>query len=192
MDTVNKSLRQIKITVGGTPVGKGYTWSYPNYNQKIYIIPTYEMILEGTNDFNQREQFRFEVYRFGVTLKAGRSAPQVVGLADHQSHTIKQFIPTYRVHSAPSQEDGAWQVYDNFLIHDGPDAPDNRSESPYATVGCIEVCGPGMFRTFNERLIRLSGVRKDLLKTTQLLNIGKSGKMRITYLPATRPPLKEA
>jgi hypothetical protein len=44
-------------------------------------------------------------------------------LADYQTHTIKAWLPDYSVHSYPSPEDGAWQVYNNFVIHDGPDKP---------------------------------------------------------------------
>lgn len=58
-------------------------------------------------------------------------------------------------------EAGAWQVYGNFLIHDGPDNKTDGAE-PYATIGCIEVWGgPQGFVGFNSFLmISLSGSKR--------------------------------
>lgn len=77
----------------------------------------------------------------------------MVGLADHQTHIIKAWLPNYRVHSARSQENRAWQVYGNFLIHDGPDNPTEL----FATIGCVEVMGYRGFVKFNDLIISLSG-----------------------------------
>lgn len=44
------SLRQIKLTVGATPVGTAHTWSYPSTDNKIYIVPTYGLTVVGRND----------------------------------------------------------------------------------------------------------------------------------------------
>jgi hypothetical protein len=95
-------------------------------------------------------------------------------------------LPQYRVHSAPSGEDGAWQVYGNFLIHDGPDHPGEI----FATIGCIEVMGPRGFVKFNDLILRLAeppGTHRD----QQLVHVGQSGQLSITYAPAARPPLKK-
>jgi hypothetical protein len=99
---------------------------------------------------------------------------------------IKAWIPTYRVHSALSPENGAWQVYDNFLIHDGPDNPTEL----FATIGCIEVMGNRGFVKFNDLIISLSGP-KAASRPEQLLEIGRAGRMSITYESATRPSLKK-
>jgi len=97
---------------------------------------------------------------------------------------IKAWLPNYTVHSAASLEAGAWQVYQNFLIHDGPDDPANEV---YATIGCIEICGqPQGFDTFNNFLIGLSGPKaKD--RAAQLAEIGAARNLTITYLKAPRP-----
>ncbi len=127
----------------------------------------------------------FEAFRFGVQQK-GSIGPRVVGLADRQTHVIKSWIPTYSVHSARSTERGAWQAYGNFLIHDGPDNPLIQA---YASVGCVEICnGPKGFNMFNDYIISLANP-SSTGRDRQLLEIGRSGKLVITYDAAKRPPL---
>lgn len=83
-------------------------------------------------------------------------------------------------------EKGAWQVYDNFLIHDGPDDP---KREVYASVGCLEVCnGPRGFDDFNDYIISLSGSSAPN-RAAKLNDIGSSKSIIITYTKATRPPL---
>lgn len=73
------------------------------------------------------------------------------------------------------------------MIHDGPDDPMTQV---YATAGCIEVCGgPEGFVAFNRLLVSLSGTTKTTF-AQQLKEIGDSGCMTITYLPATPPPVR--
>ncbi len=106
-------------------------------------------------------------------------------MAGQQTHIIKAWLPHYSVHSARSREKGAWQVYDNFLIHDGPDDP---KKEVYASVGCIEICnGPQGFDRFNDFIISLSGSNQPS-RASQLAEIGRSKKMVITYQKAVRPP----
>ena len=112
-----------------------------------------------------------------------RSWMAVVMLA-RRRYVIRRWIPTYKVHSFPSREDGAWQVHGNYLIHDGPDDPKTQL---YATAGCIEICGgPDGFVAFNRFLVQLSGTTQPTL-ALQLKEIGDSACMTITYLPATLP-----
>ena len=98
-------------------------------------------------------------------------------------------MPHYTVHSARSSERGAWQVYGGFLIHDGPDDP---KKEIYASIGCIELCGgPRGFDIFNDFVIELSGaVYKD--RARNLIDIGSSKNIAITYEKATRPILRSA
>jgi hypothetical protein len=105
----------------------------------------------------------------------------------HHTYVIHRWIPTYKVHSFPSREDGAWQVHKNFLIHDGPDDPLNEL---YATAGCIEVCGgPSGFVAFNKFVVEASGSQKSSFGL-QLKEIGDSGCMSITYSPSVPPPVR--
>lgn len=180
-------MRKIKILVGNTPMGAALTWAYPNgRTYGLYRISTYKLTVSGIDDRGISQKKHFEVFRFGVHCKSPSSKPSVVGLADQQTHIIKQWIPTYSVHSSASIESGAWQVYGNFLIHDGPDDP---KKEVYASIGCIEICnGPKGFDMFNDFIISLSGATsKD--RSSKLLEIGRSRALSITYLKATRPPL---
>jgi hypothetical protein len=179
-------MRPVKISIGAKPLRDQRTWAYPQGKALgDFLIPVYDCLVEGTDAGGKSVQERFDVLRFGVKCDDGKTA-SVVGLADQQSHTIKAWIPTYKVHSASSAEDGAWQVYDNFLIHDGPD---NASDL-FATVGCIEVIGPRAFIQFNDLVIALSGAT-GADKNAQLKQIADSGKLSITYAKASRPPLKK-
>ena len=163
----------------GSCRGAGKPWG-------IYTIPTYNLIVSGTDVSGRRVQYDFEVLRFGIQFKKGFSSPRVVGLADSQTHVIKDWLPHYTVHSAASVERGAWQVTGNFLIHDGPDDP---TSEVYASIGCIEIChGPRGFDRFNNLLITLSGP-KSHSRAERLKEIGHARNMSITYLRATRPPL---
>ncbi|MFY9479013.1 MAG: hypothetical protein WAQ08_15315 [Aquabacterium sp.] len=180
-------IRLIKIVVGGTPLGKQVTWAYPaGTDLGFYMVPIYNCTVEGTDDAGASVTRSFQVLRFGVQSKDGKKA-SVVGLADRQRHVIKAWIPSYTVHSANSPENGAWQVYDNFLIHDGPDTP----EEVFATIGCIEIMGKTGFIKFNDLLIALSG-SKASSRNDKLHEIGRSGRMSITYEAAVRPPLEKA
>ena len=88
---------------------------------------------------------------------------------------------------ASSPENGAWQVYGNFLIHDGPDNPSEI----FATIGCIEIMGVRGFVRFNDVIIGLSGP-KAKTRDQRLIEIGGAGRMSITYARASRPALKKA
>ncbi|MCL1825843.1 MAG: hypothetical protein FWG26_07895 [Betaproteobacteria bacterium] len=179
-------MRTVEIRIGGVPIGEYPTWAYPKGEHLgVFSIPVYSCTVTGSDDTGKSVLEKFTVLRFGVMCKDGKT-PQVVGLADHQKHMIKAWIGSYRVHSARSDENGAWQVYDNFLIHDGPD---NTSEL-FASIGCIEITGSQGFSKFNDLIIKLSG-SKATSREAQLSEIGRSGTMWITYNAAQRPPLKK-
>lgn len=181
-------MRRIDLTVGSKPIGKAKTWAYPNgIKLGVHIVPTYQLQVVGTDDKGGKVTRDFEVLRFGLLCNNAMGAPSVVGLAKLQVHIIKAWLPAYSVHSAVSKENGAWQVYDSFLIHDGPDDP-NDEANLYASIGCVEVCGPQQFLAFNDLLIRLSGP-KAAKRYEQLAEIGRSKNIHIKYLEATRPKL---
>jgi hypothetical protein len=182
------SLRKIQLAVESRPVGTAYTWSYPNSDGKVYVIPTYRLTVDGHDSAGAPVRRLFDVLRFGVHRTQGNPTPRIVGISTHQRYVIRRWIPTYKVHSFPSREDGAWQVHGNYLIHDGPDNPQTQL---YATAGCIEICGgPNGFVAFNDHIIALSGSNKSTT-AQKLAEIGGSGCMTITYLPATPPKVRE-
>lgn len=182
------TLRRIELTVGSAPIGAAQTWSYPSDDLKRYSIPTYSMQVKGVNGRGIPVMQTFEVIRFGVHRKSPTDKTTVVGLADSQKYVIQAWLPSYTVHSARSEERGAWLVFANYLIHDGPDDPQNQV---YATAGCIEICrGPRGFDAFNDLVIALSGSTKPT-RGEQLDQIGRSGVMSLHYVKAARPPLVE-
>lgn len=180
-------MRAVRIVVGGTPTTQEQrTWAYPNgASLGQYWVPVYPCFVSGTDDADKAVRQRFDVLRFGVQSKDGKTA-RAVGLAERQTHTIKAWLPHYRVHSALSPENGAWQVYGNFLIHDGPDNPSEL----FATVGCIEIMGRRGFVKFNDLIISLVGPTATS-RPRQLAEIGRSGRISITYEAASRPTLKK-
>jgi len=180
-------MRQVKISVGGVLRGLQKTWAYPNGKSLgLFLTPYFDCFVDGTDDAGKTAREKFSVLRFGVHCTDGKTAT-VVGLSDQQTHAIKAWIPTYRVHSADSQENGAWQVYQNFLIHDGPD----DALEIFATIGCIEIMGPKGFIRFNDLIIAMSGP-KARGRDEQLLEIGRAGRMIISYAKAERPPFQKA
>lgn len=164
---------------------------YPEWDgKKYYRMPTYEMTMTGGAVTK-----KYEVIRFGVQGKKDGTI-RVVGLAQNQRHGIKMWIPTYKVHSVSSPENGAWKVYDNFLIHDGPDHMPNAG---WGSIGCIEVGGLKGFYHFNSDIIEMSGLMtraeaEELSRVDDraksLSKIGNSGKMTIHYEAAVRPKLE--
>jgi hypothetical protein len=179
-------LRPIQLTVEATTIGSAVTWSYPYSDGKVYVIPTYAMTVAGQNSAGRSVVRTFEVIRFGVHRTPAHPTPYMVGLSQHHRYTIRRWIPTYKVHSYPSREDGAWQVHGNYLIHDGPDHPMRQL---YATAGCIEICGgPNGFVEFNRFLVELSGSTKRTMGE-QLREIGDAGCMTITYVAVPPPPV---
>ena len=180
-------MRSVKISVGSMPVGEQKTWAYPSgQSLGAFLTPVYQCSVEGQDDAGRMVREQFNVLRFGVHCTDGKTA-SVVGLADQQTHVIKAWLPHYRVHSASSPENGAWQVYGNFLIHDGPDNPSEI----FATIGCIEIMGVRGFVRFNDVIIGLSGP-KAKTRDQRLIEIGGAGRMSITYARASRPALKKA
>jgi hypothetical protein len=179
-------MNRVDIKVGAVAIGHARTWAYPDGKPTDhYKIATYKVTVSTKSATGKVTSRDFEALRFGIQ-KDGAIGPRVVGLANQQTHVIKAWLPKYSVHSANSPERGAWKVYGNFLIHDGPDDPHNQV---YASIGCVEVCnGPAGFNQFNDYIISLANPTSTT-RDQQLLEIGRSRKLVITYAKAKRPPL---
>jgi hypothetical protein len=180
-------IRKITLLAGGSPIpGPAIVKSYPFYDAKTYSMPLYPLDVSGTSNEGRPQSRRFVILRFGIRKRDALSPVTVAGVVHAQTHVIKRWIPTYKVHSYPSVEDGAWQVLGNLLIHDGPDDP---TAEAFGTLGCLEITGsPGGFITFNDYILSLGGSKK-ATRQEQLAEIGASGRMSITYIRATRPPI---
>jgi hypothetical protein len=67
------SVRTIQLTVGKYAIGRAVTWSYPDDDGKLYDLPTYDLLMEGTDDSSTAQSWRFEVFRFGVQGRSGHA-----------------------------------------------------------------------------------------------------------------------
>src|SRR6266404_8734057 len=107
-------MRYVKMTAGNEEIGQAKTWAYPDgEGYGLFWIPTYNLKVAGTDSTGKAIERDFEVIRFGIYCPKETTKPHVVGLANEQTHVINAWLPNYRVHSAPSLEQGAWQVYKN-------------------------------------------------------------------------------
>jgi hypothetical protein len=163
-------LEQVTLTVAGAPNGNyALSWAYPDGDpSQAYRTPLYNLTISST-----RGSQTFQVIRFGPRNENGNLSAS--GLADQQTHRLKWY-PEYELHSTNLAENGAWIVYGNFMLHDGPD---NFSEA-YGTAGCLEVTGANGFSRLNDAIRRLSG-------ESNLFNVDAI----IKYEKAKRPPLSE-
>ncbi|MDJ0657709.1 MAG: hypothetical protein QNJ40_26350 [Xanthomonadales bacterium] len=183
------ALRHIKLVVGNKQVGIAHLWSYDKDDGNIYVLPTYHITVSGTDDHNKPASKNFECIRFGVLRKSERAKARVAGWTHTKYwNTIKMWEPGYRVQSAGSPENGAWNITGNFLIHDGPDDPTDRSD-PFGAIGCVEICGPQGFIKFNDYIISLSG-SKATSRNAKLKQIADRKRMKVFFEHAPFPPLK--
>lgn len=152
-------------------------------------MPLYTMTVMGKDDSGKAQSRIFRIFRFGLYKPKPDSTVTVVGLADYQTHIIRKFKPDYILHSVEGPEynpsNGAWVVWKTFYIHDGADDPQTQA---FGTIGCVEVCDPDGFIKLNDFIISLSGSTKSD-RIEKLVEIGASGKISITYLKTSRPPL---
>lgn len=175
----------ILIDVGNTVFDWGYTWGYPDgESDKLFKIPIYAMTVRSSD--NKSKEFR--VYRFGVQKKTGEAA-KIVGLADKQTHVVKNWIPDYPHDADPVVERGAWQIVDNYLIHDGPNDPKATAGHIFATIGCISICGPKKFTEFCETIVSWSNISGSSYQD-KLIKLGSSGLLTVSYSQAKRPNLE--
>ena len=172
-----RKTHKITITIAGSPNGNfTSTWAYPDGDRTEYRkTPLYDIIV--SSDIGSE---KFEGIRFGPRNKNGKTS--VPGLADSQTHKIA-WHPSYDPSSNGSAEKGAWIIYGNFLIHDGPDNP----RQPFGTAGCVEVAGPSAFSRFNNAILRLSG-ESDLHDVDGVAVYKKATRPLFTDFPVYTPP----
>jgi hypothetical protein len=204
------SYRPVSITIGGSPVGETVTFSYPVDNDKYYIVPLYNVTVDGHDAAGKAVTTIFKALRFGVyydpdnPVGASKSTgPFIAGRASHQKHTAG-FRSDYEVHSADWAEPMAWDLNGGFLIHDGPDFPVDpakfnprdlgKASDPasaennlIASIGCIEIAGDHGFTRFNDLIVSLSGSR--LSGAAAMEEIARQRLVKVVYEKASRPRL---
>ena len=167
---------QVEIFI--TSQTTGSKWALSPYNPTDgvigapeYMVPTYKMKVSGSS-------IDFKVIRFGIKRTNITPPPKTrfcdVGLFKKNTYSAV-WIPTYRVHSGPGSIPGAWQLYKNFLIHEGSSDPNDA----WGSYGCIEVVGRGVWRRFLNVVKRQSGASNIVLS--------KEKKIRIHVAQAVAP-----
>lgn len=168
---ISNSIRPVKVLITRTTVGNGLVVTHPFEDGHKYIVPLYKMTVSGKDNNKKSISEDFKVIRFGVQWKDNGTKAKVVGLASSQSHKLKWV----------DYMGGSWQVHKNWLIHKGADNP---QVSAWGAIGCVEVCGVGGWKKFNNLIVKLSG-------SNSYTEIGQSGKLVATYESTNRPPLKK-
>ncbi|MEL6586556.1 MAG: hypothetical protein AAFY65_02595 [Pseudomonadota bacterium] len=169
-------LQPVVAHVKSKEVDWGVVRAYPHDNGHTYKVPVYDMEVSGLGPSATAKTTVFKVIRFGVKQSSASDTPTVVGLKDKQVHIL----------SRVDYMEGSWQLYGNFLIHDGANNP---QKSAWGQIGCIEVVGmmggKDAWKVFEALVLSLSGAKT-------AAKLGKSGKFSIKIdAVATRPPLVE-
>lgn len=156
------------VTIIVTSQTTGTKWALSPYNPTDgvigapeYMVPTYKMKVLGSSA-------DFKVIRFGIKRTNINPPPKTrpcnVGLFNKNTY-IGTWIPTYRVHSGPGSIPGAWQLYKNFLIHEGSSDPSDA----WGTYGCIEVVGRGEWSRFLNVVKRQDGADNHVLSNKKMV-----------------------
>lgn len=163
--------RKVRIVITSREIGEGLVRAYPDSNTKEYIVPLYECYIEGKTESGIKKTEYFKVIRFGIQRDEGKNIePKVVGLKDKQTHVLTWV----------NYMEGSWQVYGNWLIHEGAENP---SIQAWGALGCVEVTGRGEWRRFNDVIRSLSG-------DTNMLTISRARTLSAHYEAINeRPPL---
>ncbi|MCS3556184.1 MULTISPECIES: hypothetical protein [unclassified Sphingobacterium] len=177
---VPRLIRPVTITVSGTPDGfqyiNSYPWKYTKGTVK-FEVPLYKVTVDGTVAAGSPVNYYFKALRFGVHKDSETGPETVVGKANYDSRVVMEWMP-----DNPHYPDGAFWVYDNYLIHIGPS---DLSTCDDGNLGCIAVLDTyGLdYTKFKKSILELSG-SKDYNE------IIRAGKLKIIYEKSLHPPLK--
>jgi hypothetical protein len=159
---------EVTITVTSKIIGRKWALSPYNPTDGVigapeYLVPTYIMKVSGVSS-------HFKVIRFGIKRTNLNPPPKTricdVGLFKNNIYTAT-WIPTYTVHSGPGSVPGAWQIYKNFLIHEGSSNPSDA----WGTYGCVEVVGAGEWSRFIKSVKKTGGAENIILSKQKLVKI---------------------
>lgn len=158
----------ITMSMTNTILGSAYVRGYPVdvINDKghgvIFEVPTYELIVSGVLTNGKSDSKSFTVLRYGVYHN--KKEPVVVGVN----------TGTYQLRWGDFLG-GSWHVdgagNGKVWIHKGP----VQLDKPVGANGCIELCGPSSWSTFNGYI---SGLKKD-------------EPITIVFFNAVPPPIKK-
>lgn len=170
----NNKLRDVTITITDEIIGTATLHAYPYDRKKhpLFEVPTYKMIVSGTDNNGNIQSFEYEVVRFGVKVQSPGGAPYIQG-APAGSYTSSYYKSNFIGNT------GAFNIIGPYFIHAG-----NLNTSSMGNNGCISLCGwSKSWNGFTQNLISLSG-------TSDFKLMSSSGIIKINIAIATTPQLK--
>lgn len=122
--------RDVNLRITNEIVGAARVHPFPINNGDIYQVPLYKVVLSGKNAKGKEVSRDFKALRFGVSLYKKDGKPKLVGLMDAQSYLAKWDY-------SAMGNNGAWRIFDNYLIHYGV----QYLTSSQGNLGCTAICG---------------------------------------------------
>jgi RHS repeat-associated protein len=181
--STTNALRNVKITISGTPNGKTYkARSYPDVSPTYFTVPVYTLTISGTDANGQAVSQSWDVLRFMPFKNTTNDAehdyktiapsPIMSGLSNAQNKIIHTYKPDYQLYNTYSPENGAFVIQGGFYIHDGPD--DLVNNPGWGSAGCMEVCGSTGFSEMKDFIKTISGSTLPTEEAiTEIVNAGK-------------------
>ncbi len=197
-----KGLRNVTIVITSKILGyfKGaktypYLMTYVSSGAVcLYDVPIYELLVKGRNNNGEYIESSFECLRFMPYLPEPVGDPELVKMEIPLDSMVTVngslgiypsiYDETYRVHSNSSAENGGIVLYNNYLIHDGPD----DDEDIFGGAGCVEICGKNGYSSLIETLMGLTGSTSSDRKTN-LESIMNHQKLLVLIEDAETPEL---
>lgn len=174
------------ITDQGVLVDKEYlARSYPIATGKAYKVPVYRVKVTGSA--RPGEERWFSALRFLPSKRSSGEAVFMSGLADAQQYLTPTFDPEYNPHNTPGMDDGAFCLYDNFLVHAGPDTVD-ENDYGIGGLGCVAVV---KFVQFMASIAYMCGKHPSDLPKNTMSYLCKRDRVQIFIEQATKPPVVE-
>lgn len=109
------------------------------------------------------------------------------GLADAQNYAEPAYDPKYNPHNTPNLDIGAFHLYDDFLLHAGPDS---LEEDDYGLggLGCVEVFE---FAKLQLDIVYMCGKHPSDLPNNTMAYLCKNKRINIVIEKTPLPPVVE-
>ena len=160
--------RKVTITITSKIVGWYEARSYPQDSQnnndeiELYKVPSYEMIVSGTDESGKSLTFTHQAPRF-MPYWNNPSNPDKhyktkgwvnSGLSSAQTIVVSRYLKDYELHNRYSPAHGAIVLKNTFYIHAGPV---DENDYGFGSAGCVENIGD--FGALKSHIALLSGFK---------------------------------
>lgn len=196
-----KGRRDVTIHITSDVVGSftgAKSYPYAQYREDgtilLYDVPIYRMWVKGRNSAGEYVEHAFKCLRFMPVLRKNEEIPTMKQLnmtsdkitnIDGSSGIYPEiYDSTYPVHSNNNSENGGIVLFDDYLIHDGPDDNDDL----FGGAGCIEMYGQDGLSNLISTIMGLTGSDSSDRKTN-LESIMNHQKLLVLIDSAETPRL---